>query len=599
MMPLKADNIPECLKALNSWVVWKLAPRKEGDKPTKLPFHPSGEWAKANDPSTWAPFFQALNRFNMGGYSGIGFEFSEEDPFCGVDLDGCRDPESGKVEEWAREIILKMNSYAEVSPSGTGIKIFCRGFWGPGKKVPVPGAEAIGQKEPGIEVYEWGRYFAVTGLRVKGPSEPREAKEELEWLRLKYFQKEQALVPYTRPLDSDPVLDRARKYVMKLPLAVSGSSGHNATFKAACACVLGFELSEGEAMSVMAEYNTGCQPQWSESELLHKVRQAAKQTGDRGYLKNAQVANWGRIYLPNYREEQPAPEIRETTLADAAQKYLDSVKEGKAFRVELGIPDLDYALGGGVEPGEMVIMAARPSHGKSAVALQCLHHWTSEGIPCAIVSEEMSAMALGKRTIQFISNIPEDQWADTPETVQTELTTYSTNRAPCYVVEGCGTAAAAASALERHVKENGVKYAVVDYAQLLKSPGKGRYEEVTNTSIALRKLASSTGLVLVVLCQLSRDIEKRSKDFSPVMSDLKDTGQLEQDADVIMFLCWPHRLDATQPENKYQFFVTKNRNRPINQSLVECRWIPSRQKIMTQLPAFAEREIVPERDRAY
>jgi len=123
----------------------------------------------------------------------------------------------------------------------------------------------------------------------------------------------------------------------------------------------------------------------------------------------------------------------------------------------------------------------------------------------------------------------------------------------------------------------------VDYAQLLQSPGRSRYEQVTNTSIALRQLASANKLVVLVLCQISRGIESRER-FEPTMSDLKDTGQLEQDADVIVFLCWPCRLNHAEPQDKFQFFICKNRNRPIVQAAVTCRFIPDRQQILDPLP---------------
>jgi replicative DNA helicase len=63
------------------------------------------------------------------------------------------------------------------------------------------------------------------------------------------------------------------------------------------------------------------------------------------------------------------------------------------------------------------------------------------------------------------------------------------------------------------------------------------------------------------------------------MSDIRETGQFEQDADVIVFLCWPYRIDQTAPQSRYQFFVEKNRNRPINQRMVDCSFSPSRQTV--------------------
>jgi DnaB-like helicase C terminal domain len=588
-MEVNKERIPQQLTERPQWVLWKTAARTAGDKPTKLPYQVSGDLAKANDAGTWATFDAVWAVYEKVAYSGIGYEFSTDDPFAGIDLDGCRDPQTGKVAEWAREIILKFASYAEVSPSETGVKIFCIANWGAkGKKVSVD-AEKVCDKAPGIEIYDRERYFAVTGWRLAGPAEPMPAEEALAWLKAKYLPDAPAKV-HADFHSQDAIVDRARKYLAKLPPSVSGQSGHKAAFHAACVLCLGFELSEADALGLMQEFNQRCTPPWSERELQHKVSQAMKQPGSRGYLRNTAPERWGHVSVPQYREQPEAlkAEPRVTTLVDAADEYLQSIRDGKAKLIDLGLPDLTYAVGGGVEAGEMVIFAARPSHGKSAMALQCVHYWTELGMPCAVVSEEMSKLALGKRTIQHITEIRDEWWHERIDDLAKQLQAYAEARKRCIVIEGCGGAYAAAEQIEKAVKDHGVQCAVVDYAQLLRSPGKSRYEQQTNTSIVLRQLASSQKIVLLVLCQLGREVEKRPA-FSPVMSDLKDTGQFEQDADVIAFLCWPWRIDDKRPRDEFQFIISKNRNRPINQRIVTCRFAPDRQKFSDPVSAAPQR----------
>ena len=106
---------------------------------------------------------------------------------------------------------------------------------------------------------------------------------------------------------------------------------------------------------------------------------------------------------------------------------------------------------------------------------------------------------------------------------------------------------------------------------------------MTQMSLALRKIASTQKIVLLALCQLNRAIEDRAE-YVPVMRDLRDTGQLEQDADVIISSCWPYKMNQDEPIEKFQFFILKNRNRPINQHMVSCRFIPSRQQILETKP---------------
>ena len=588
---ISTANIPRELQARRQWVCWRLETR--GDRPTKIPCQSNGANAKSDDPATWADFQTVAAVADR--FSGIGFVFAAEDPYCGVDLDGCRDPETGRVADWARAIILELSTYAEVSPSQTGVKLWLIGK-APidrGRKIAVADVERIGDKEPAIEVYNDRRYFAMTGWRLTGPVEPQSRQTQLDALCAKFFPAEKRTAGADWHCEA-AVIDRARKYIAKCPPAISGQDGHGATFHVACVLVLGFCLDENSALVLMREYSERCNPPWSEKELVHKVRQAAKQPGPRGYLRNQPLDRWQSVAVPEYREPQaPAArhEPRVTTLETATRSYIDSIRGGQTPFVETGIADLDYALGGGLERGELVIFAARPSHGKSAVALQCVHEWTRRGMPSAIISEEMSAIALGKRTLQFISDTPQERWPDLTQHLDSQIDDYAATHAPCIVLEGCGDSETAVAAIERVIERDKVECVVVDYAQLLRGQGRTRYEQMTAVSMTLRHLASKHKLIMLALCQMSREIESR-KVFKPAMSDLKETGQFEQDADVIVFLVWPWRIDSNSSQGHYQFFIEKNRNRGINQRLVDCSFNPSRQTVSMpeiQCP-FAGRE---------
>lgn len=274
------------------------------------------------------------------------------------------------------------------------------------------------------------------------------------------------------------------------------------------------------------------------------------------------------------------------TEAEYQATYRAAIGNGDPL-IDLGIPELSYALGGGVELGEMVIVAARPSHGKSAVMLQTMHVCARNGLETLIVSEEMSTLALGKRAIQYISPVHHDNWLYQREAVAQQVKDHFRDRKPIHIVESCRTPANVEKAVERFVKEHGVQVVAVDYAQMLLGSGKSRYEQVSDTSTRLKALANKYNILLIVLAQLNREIEGRNA-FVPKMTDLKDAGQLEQDADCIVFLVWPHRIDSKNDPAEYQLFVAKNRNRPINCPAFTCRFEPGRQRLTDMRPANYE-----------
>src|SRR5262245_55643684 len=133
---MQVDSIPEELKAFPHWVDWRTEFRD--GKPTKIPKDPkTGQNASSTDSRTWADFPTAAFAAERFGFDGVGFTFSDEDLFSGVDLDDCRDPNTGVIADWAADFIGRLNSYSEVSPSLTGVKIFVKAkLPGTGKKKP-------------------------------------------------------------------------------------------------------------------------------------------------------------------------------------------------------------------------------------------------------------------------------------------------------------------------------------------------------------------------------------------------------------------------------------------------------------------------------
>jgi putative DNA primase/helicase len=147
--------VPRYLKDRQQWVVWKYVDR-EG-KQTKCPHNArTGNLASSNNPSDWSGIEIAETALSGGNYNGIGYVFSEDDGLVGIDIDDCRNAQTGEVEPWALEMILPLTGYWEVSPSGTGIKGFIIADKPPtGRRKKVNGGE--------VEIYGKDRYFTVTG----------------------------------------------------------------------------------------------------------------------------------------------------------------------------------------------------------------------------------------------------------------------------------------------------------------------------------------------------------------------------------------------------------------------------------------------------
>jgi archaellum biogenesis ATPase FlaH len=581
-------EVPTQMKSLDRWVCWRLINGR------KIPVMLDGRPASSTDPKTWKRFDDVCESGEK-----IGFVFLDCDGLIGIDLDGCRDKQTQKIEKWALEVIVRFGTYAEVSPSGTGVKLFGK----TDKKWVHRKKKSFGGEHTGIEVYQHGRFFCVTGDSVDPTlREVVDVTEKLDWLATKFDMKEPepAWKQYERKSTSSSVIERASAYVSKCNPSVSGSNGHLSAIKVAHILVNGFSLERQDALAVFSEFNARCQPPWSDRECEHKIDSALKFQCERGWLASVEASQWATFAIPaiqakpknntNEQEKKPSA-VRVKTIKQATNEVVENIGNARHDLMSLGIPRLDYALEGGVDKGELVLIGARPSHGKSAIAMQMAHHMT-QYFPVGIVSQEMSALALGKRTLQFVSSVPKVKWEQEKHKLQEDVAKHFKDREEGFILEGVRNILELCEQAIALQQKEGIKTLFVDYAQIVEGVGRSTYERVSDVSVRLRKLASETGLVLVTLAQLSRDVEKRN-DFIPVCRDLKDSGQLEQDADVIMFGVWPYKIsqDEKTDKNKYQFFIAKNRNRSIVEHGFDVYFEPSRQMY---LPADTEEQVTPQ-----
>ncbi len=204
VLPVRPEAVPKDLRAIDRWVMWRYVEKRKADGTSvwaKVPMTTSGRAASSTNSATWTTFDDACDALLMGDFDGIGIVLADD--LQGVDLDDHRDPDTGALSELAQELLNRVEGYAEVSPSGTGIKVFT--------KTNLDTSRT--NKEAGVELYRDGRYFTVTGWALNGHACLPAETQDLGWLVERVWQEDlappaaevaaadRALALYRAPLD--------------------------------------------------------------------------------------------------------------------------------------------------------------------------------------------------------------------------------------------------------------------------------------------------------------------------------------------------------------------------------------------------------------
>jgi putative DNA primase/helicase len=204
-LPVMAEQLPPQITRSERCVLSKGVVRDGKVTKERLQIADPSRLASVDDPATWGRFDDALDAYSIGGVDGIGYVLAADDPLSGIDLDKCRDPESGVISPWAMDIVRRTKSYTEISPSGTGLRIFLYGYLPP-----------TGRRKGLVELYDDGRYLTVTGHHLEGTPRRIEVRiEELHALHAEIFGPPSPAAATARPvepvdLDDLTLLDRAR-----------------------------------------------------------------------------------------------------------------------------------------------------------------------------------------------------------------------------------------------------------------------------------------------------------------------------------------------------------------------------------------------------
>lgn len=295
----------------------------------------------------------------------------------------------------------------------------------------------------------------------------------------------------------------------------------------------------------------------------------AQQLLDEAEAKIFQIAEGGKRSTQGFQDIK----VLLPQVADRIDYLYQRENQGDVTGVSTGFSDLDERTSG-FQPGDLIIVAGRPSMGKTAFSLNIAENVALDSKkPVAVFSMEMGATQLATRMIGSVGrldqhrmrngNLEDEDWV--------RLTTAlgKLNDAPIFIDEGAGLSSfdvrARARRLHRQCGELGL--IVVDYLQLMTGAAgrqsENRATEISEISRSLKSLAKELNVPVVALSQLNRGLEQRP-DKRPVMSDLRESGAIEQDADVILFIYRDEVYNPDSPDKgTAEIIIAKQRNGPI------------------------------------
>ena len=284
-----------------------------------------------------------------------------------------------------------------------------------------------------------------------------------------------------------------------------------------------------------------------------------------GEKTSAEVVDYAISHISALKSsgETKGFEVLKSVLVTTMNEMSEELKPGNDNKlVKLGFPKLDEMLAGGLKPGSLNILAARPAMGKTALAINMAANVAAYNKPVAIFSLEMSKQEVAKRFMSASMNKPLTQilysrkvTSDDRREIENAVSKLADY--PVYIDD---TAAINPVSMRSKLTELSAKdeskpaLVIVDYLQLMSMPGKSgrsRVEEVTEISRSLKILAKDFNIPIIALSQLSRGAAQRD-DHTPQLSDLRDSGSIEQDADTVMFIDRPDyykKSDDAAPQN--------------------------------------------------
>ena len=379
------DNIPPELRDLRQWVCYR--PEPDPKKPGKLkkpPYRTNGVYAKPNDPATWATFDEARRAVEEGGYgfTGVGFMLTAGDPYAVVDLDHVRNPETGSIHPGAAAVVKALDSYTEVSCSGTGIHVFVRAEKpeGGNKKEGAfgPGTDFEAYDGRGMTPSKSNRYIAMTGDILDGRAEVRDRQAEYTAVYREFFP--EAATEGGNPTEKGApslwtstasevleVMERSQKWPEIEPLMKGDTTAHGGDDSSAdlalCNHLAFFTGKDADLMDELFRGSGLMRPKWDE---MHGAQTYGQMT-----IAKA-VQDCRAVYDPAYRSKAPtAAKVGGSYIQGSDELAPWMQDEHKAFPWHMGEKGQGKFLVSNVAEGLITVDHVRFIGGTIA-------HWSAE-----------------------------------------------------------------------------------------------------------------------------------------------------------------------------------------------------------------------------
>jgi hypothetical protein len=369
-LSVRVDAIPTALAERAQWVAWRW--ERRDDRWTKVPVNArTGRPARSTDPGTWATLGKALAYASANDLPGVGYVFSPDDPFTGVDLDGCRDAHTGELTAEAAEIVARLDSYTELSPSGTGVHVIVAATLPPGRR-----------RTGALEMYAEGRFFTVTGHRIPGTSATVEARQAaLDDLRAETFppapprqpQLSPAAPPAGASLEDTELIERARgarngaKFFALWGGDTSGHAGDESAADLALLSMLAFWTSDEDQLDRVFRLSGLYRDKWERLDYRERTIRRALERSEH-YTAPARPAVRPKWHLASLVAGDPATD---PGLPDdlASMRVLVLDLQGKVIDLEGKVIDLEgkvIDLEGQVDDERSARLAAEARADRSA-----------------------------------------------------------------------------------------------------------------------------------------------------------------------------------------------------------------------------------------